>query len=378
MIQCGQTEQMYGKDIFFVANVVPGGSVNQGDQVRFSIKMEAKGPAAASMTRLVAASPGYGAPIPAYGAPVAAPVPMSAGNFVGTIKSFNKEKGWGMIQCGQTEQMYGKDIFFVANVVPGGSVNQGDQVRFSIKMEAKGPAAASMARIGAGSGPMAMAPRSYAPQPVASYAPIPSYAPVPSYAPPVFRGGMMPNQMGHGAPQRMPPADQLFFGSVRAWSAEKGYGHISCEAANALFGKDVFLLRGVLPVVSEAVELGMLMSFQVNPSPKGPQAASVSLLPAGSFATEEGQEASMFTGTVKSFNEEKGWGFLEDPELKELFGKDIFFHKRELDGQSPSNGDEIQFTVAIDAKGGPAAKNCTLVDSQGLAPSGKGARYAPY
>ncbi|CAE8681490.1 unnamed protein product [Polarella glacialis] len=224
MIQCGQTEQMYGKDIFFVANVVPGGSVNQGDQVRFSLKMEAKGPAAASMTRLVAASPGYGAPIPAYGAPVAAPVPMSAGNFVGTIKSFNKEKGWGMIQCGQTEQMYGKDIFFVANVVPGGSVNQGDQVRFSIKMEAKGPAAASMARIGAGSGPMAMAPRSYAPQPVASYAPIPSYAPVPSYAPPVFRGGMMPNQMGHGAPQRMPPADQLFFGSVRAWSAEKGYG----------------------------------------------------------------------------------------------------------------------------------------------------------
>jgi len=54
----------------------------------------------------------------------------------------------------------------------------------------------------------------------------------------------------------------------------------------------------------------------------------------------------MKTGTVKFFNEAKGFGFIKDDET----GKDIFVHTNDLKEKIREN-DKVQFEVAESQKG---------------------------
>eukprot|EP00931_Biecheleriopsis_adriatica_P091302 TRINITY_DN65194_c0_g1_i1.p1 TRINITY_DN65194_c0_g1~~TRINITY_DN65194_c0_g1_i1.p1 ORF type:complete len:201 (+),score=61.82 TRINITY_DN65194_c0_g1_i1:53-655(+) len=53
----------------------------------------------------------------------------------------------------------------------------------------------------------------------------------------------------------------------------------------------------------------------------------------------------MLTGTVKSYNPHKGWGFVE------CNGQDSFLYKKELKGVCPTKGDQVQFSIAQSEKG---------------------------
>ena len=55
----------------------------------------------------------------------------------------------------------------------------------------------------------------------------------------------------------------------------------------------------------------------------------------------------MAQGTVKWFNEGKGFGFIEP----EDGGKDLFFHHSEIDGLAPNDGDNVEFEVGEGRKG---------------------------
>lgn len=60
------------------------------------------------------------------------------------------------------------------------------------------------------------------------------------------------------------------------------------------------------------------------------------------------------TGTVKWFNSDKGYGFIERKE-----GSDLFVHYRSIVGEghrSLADGQEVEFTEAAGAKG-PQADN---------------------
>jgi cold shock protein len=58
----------------------------------------------------------------------------------------------------------------------------------------------------------------------------------------------------------------------------------------------------------------------------------------------------MKTGTVKFFNTEKGFGFIE------VEGeKDVFVHSSALQGVSLTEGDKVQFDVERGGKGPQAA-----------------------
>merc|ERR1719221_931018 len=70
--------------------------------------------------------------------------PQNGAGYHGIVKSFNTGTGWGMISSPEMQSMYGKDIFFSRTAVRNGWVQEGEQVFFSIKMEAKGPAASSV------------------------------------------------------------------------------------------------------------------------------------------------------------------------------------------------------------------------------------------
>lgn len=62
----------------------------------------------------------------------------------------------------------------------------------------------------------------------------------------------------------------------------------------------------------------------------------------------------MSTGTVKFFNNTKGFGFIT-PES----GDDLFFHISEVQGDEPRDGDKVEFEVGQGNKG-PCAVNVKI------------------
>lgn len=354
MIECPQTHSEFGKDVFFSSSVLPSGHVHPGEEVSFSIKMEEKGPAAASLF-----------------------LGADDSSYFGTIKSFSREKGWGMIECPQTHQQFGKDVFFAESVAPGGFLAKGQQVTFTIKMEEKGPAASSLVVAGSRNHGNLQQPRMTSSRPaMASALPVRRMQPMRHVQPmmqmqPMMAGGMMYGGCGiggcgagmgvggcggmgpmmHAHPAVKP--DQAFFGAVKRWNDEKGWGHIDCEAVLKLYGRDAFLMRGVLR--DQSVVAGDLVSFTVQASAKGPKAESCRVLPVGAFRFAE-NAGQMYQGTVKSWNEDKGFGFLAGDDIREIFGKDIFLHRRELQAKEVNVGDRVEFQVAVDDKGQPVAK----------------------
>ncbi len=64
----------------------------------------------------------------------------------------------------------------------------------------------------------------------------------------------------------------------------------------------------------------------------------------------------MAEGTVKFFNDQKGYGFIEQEE-----GPDVFVHHSDIDMsgfKSLAEGDRVSFEIGEGTKG-PAAKNVT-------------------
>lgn len=59
----------------------------------------------------------------------------------------------------------------------------------------------------------------------------------------------------------------------------------------------------------------------------------------------------MSSGTVKFFNVSKGFGFIT-PEG----GADLFFHKTEIQGPEPKEGDKVEFEIGQGKKGPCATK----------------------
>ena len=61
-------------------------------------------------------------------------------------------------------------------------------------------------------------------------------------------------------------------------------------------------------------------------------------------------------GTVKWFNEEKGFGFITPEEGQ----KDLFFHHSEIQGNIPNDGEGVEFEVGEGSKG-PCANNVRVL-----------------
>ena len=59
----------------------------------------------------------------------------------GTVKFFNKDKGYGFI-----EQESGEDLFVHHSEVQGGDLNDGDAVEFDVGQGRKGPCATNVSR----------------------------------------------------------------------------------------------------------------------------------------------------------------------------------------------------------------------------------------
>jgi len=63
-------------------------------------------------------------------------------------------------------------------------------------------------------------------------------------------------------------------------------------------------------------------------------------------------------GVIKSFNQEKGFGFIASPETFAAYNRDVFLHHKQVDemGRSVREGDRVRFEVSINNRGQPQAR----------------------
>merc|ERR1719217_1326517 len=100
-IECPQAGT--NKDIFFLKSSVGCFVANKDDQVSFTLTDSEKGPTATDI-QVMSDHPTY----------------------LGEVKSFNFEKGWGMIACEVIQQKYGRDMFFLRSECQDGYQAQPD------------------------------------------------------------------------------------------------------------------------------------------------------------------------------------------------------------------------------------------------------------
>lgn len=76
------------------------------------------------------------------------------------------------------------------------------------------------------------------------------------------------------------------------------------------------------------------------------------------------------TGKIKSYFEDKGYGFIECPRVQQQFGRDLFVHKAQLNGFKV--GDEVTMSVTLNQAGQPQARDLESATGQPAGGKGKG------
>jgi len=289
-----------GSDAFILKSELNGFAVQKGDEVSFTVTTGAKGLQATNIV-LNKASPD---------------------TFFGEIKTWNSAKGFGFLASPATQQIFGKDVFALQGEFRNGFGALGLQVMFKAAPSERGPVASDVQVIGADAWLPAAATQGW---------------------------DSLPHAMWGGSTSwvKTPSEEEVYFGTIKAVNQEKGWGHISCEAMTRLIGKDIFVMKTSLDEAN--VHVGQAVSFTVAQGAKGPHATNIQ-----AFDTQ--MASLVFTGTVRSFNDTKGWGFIDSPEAKAVFRSDIFLHKRELGGKTVATGDKVQFTVDM-SQGRASASN---------------------
>lgn len=87
-------------------------------------------------------------------------------------------------------------------------------------------------------------------------------------------------------------------------------------------------------------------------------------------ASAAAQRPRQFQGRIKSFNAEKGYGFIESPEAFTIHSRDVFLHKAHIG--SLTVGTFISFSVETNKEGMPQARDIKVSDGSGQAAKGKG------
>jgi len=163
-------------------------------------------------------------------------------------------------------------------------------------------------------------------------------------------------------------------GQIKSFNIQKGYGFITSQKVKDFFGiADVFFSKTELYDLNEdelsTVQPGLPTSFwcHVNKDSK-PQARVVRLesksctapTPAAVKTNHDADEAISYSGVIKSFNSDQGYGFIECEQTMQRFKRDVFLHKNQL--QNCKVGDKVIFTIKVnvDKQGRPQPKALTL------------------
>ncbi|CAK0844719.1 unnamed protein product [Prorocentrum cordatum] len=415
-IECAQTRPLYDRDVLFQAADLQGRQVSGGEIVTFQVTNVSGSPVAVNLQFLQQEGPAAPAaprpPPPPPPPPVLAPhatqpaqaaaAPGLAGgqgalllgqgaSYVGSVKNYNPVKGWGFIECPETGQVLGKDIFFLKSELSGEfQASRGDVVSFQITQGKNGPMAQSVVYLNSaasaapqGSGLYSGILKTYnqeregvglhrvrryqgavrqghlrdvlgiqgAPgghRPVLDLlgGPGGKKGPIASDVQVIGADGLAVEAPGGRAAERL-------CGVVGSWDEVQGTGLITGEGVTSKFAEDVPFFRDALG--GKPIFTGDQVRFAFTMGDQGPVAHEVEALPSGSVVSN-GCPGQLYTGHVKSYGADKGWGFVASDETTRLFGKDIFVHRREIpEGICPERGQQVCFSVRLSATGRPEA-----------------------
>jgi len=230
------------------------------------------------------ATAGLGMGLDMSGGNMAAKV-LESGTQVGTIKNFDESKGFGFIDCPEARQATGLDVFLMRSNLNGQIVQAGDRVSFTLVSTSKGPRADNVQKLAPGQEPLrstALAPAQAATMPDTSM-------------------GMMAGAMGS-------------MGGL----AGLGMGGLGMQSIG-LAGMGLGGFGG----------LGMLGLGGL-----GGVAAAGAVAATGSYV-----------GTIKSFDDSRGFGFIDCEVTRRATNKDVLLLRSQLNGTSVKMGDKVSFNV---------------------------------
>eukprot|EP00397_Hematodinium_sp_SG-2012_P031986 GEMP01034015.1.p1 GENE.GEMP01034015.1~~GEMP01034015.1.p1 ORF type:complete len:533 (-),score=137.14 GEMP01034015.1:436-2034(-) len=151
--------------------------------------------------------------------------------------------------------------------------------------------------------------------------------------------------LARAAPERL----TVYKGTVKNIS-ERGFCFVSCPAVTAKFRRDVYfdaeeIERGGL---LEGKEVDFVLRRNERNQPTG------KVVPAN----------GIFCGVLKTYSEEKGFGFIACDEAKRLFDMDVWVHGKEVTACGADVGTEMQFYIQLNSKNQPQA--CAVRRHQGF------------
>lgn len=275
-------------------------------------------------------------------APVSA---ITHNRHTGVVKNFDTNKGYGFIDCPEVKELFDSDVWLHHGQV--GSFGNGSVVEFAVMLSkdnkpqgfclTAGKGAAASAKGGTGA---------------------------------QGKGGGT-SAKGKGGGVKRPRGGEPgpgYTGTIKQFSAEKGFGFIDCPELHEYYGRDTWLHHAQVFDFKpgETVEFTMSLNKDGNPQavnlsyPKEPvqqfeqmfnQMAQWMGFGAG------GQQGERYTGTIKSFSVEKGFGFIECKDLHKMYGRDTWVHHAQILSYAP--GDIVEFTMSLNKDGNPQAGDLT-------------------
>jgi cold shock CspA family protein len=127
-------------------------------------------------------------------------------------------------------------------------------------------------------------------------------------------------------------------GTVKSFNVTKGFGFITMADGSDIFVHAKSCTDGGVPKV------GDILSFTMEPSEKSGKMQATNVTGGTGIPGPGGkgiQGTGSMQGTCKSFNAEKGFGFITGAD-----GSDVFVHRSGMvDGSTPQAGDTITFDV---------------------------------
>lgn len=395
-IDCPETLQVFGTDVFLLKSTLQGQQVNPGDQVQFTFDNRlGKGPVARDVTLLsggaLATPQGSAQPVSTNAlagsmSPEALAAVESGQIFAGTVKSYDDGKGFGFIDCPETQQIFSTDVFLLRSTLGGHVVIPGDQLQFNVRINpGRGPVAKEVTILSSGGGLSSGAMA----QPSGAMAQPMGMQQTPKLHP---LGGNEPSSGLTGSGD-----GQVLMGTIKSFDEAKGYGFIDCAETKQMYGNDVFVLKSMLGGCPVTAGDQVQFTYEERPG-KGPVAKEVTILSSNAMGAQRGPKlhpgqaiahplssmapsmgsSSMapsmgsmvtdqpFMGSVKSFDEQKGFGFIDCPETRQMFGTDVFLLRSVLAGHPVSPGDTVQFTFNLNGDKGPVAKDVIICSGGGM------------
>lgn len=157
---------------------------------------------------------------------------------------------------------------------------------------------------------------------------------------------------------REEPTDEVYFGCIKCFYVDKGFGFIKCDKSFAIYGLDVFLHAKQIGTCT----VGQEVFFRIELNAKRqPQALDVT--PSVSPGRDP-RERQRFVGCVRNLFPDRGFGFIKCDETQQKFGKDVYLNSSTI--CNVEIGQVVSFTIGLNSRQQPQAQEVEIIPSPKL------------